>query len=407
MTEPARAQNPIVAWLQATIVGAAVLGLAALLTPPILVPFAGHGVDFAHQAAEPWSLIGQFPQRILWPALAHLCGLGGDRSPVFSQISSGILLAVVFWFCRRHGAAAVDALLVTLAVGLTGAVQLYQVMTCHSDTWNWILMLLLVHHVARRLVFWPLVLLCALSHEMIFFFAPWLVYLRWRQSRCLWAEVAALFVVVGVYQVWRTVVKSVGAVQGYDVAYYLHNHWLPWGTLGLWLLLGMMLVIEFGPILAVVVWGWREDHFGWGRFGPCLYAGCVLSLMAFAYDVQRFASYAFLPLVLASIPFLQWPRGRRVYITLLVLGVGSYLAFHWAPGQAGGWVFDRVSGMMLFHGVPFVHVKFFTEVLPRVWLSALGFAVAVAAIVVAGIRLQCYLAAGAGSVPRTTQNASP
>ncbi|MBL8729151.1 MAG: hypothetical protein JNM25_12010 [Planctomycetes bacterium] len=407
MTPSARAENPFALWLQAAVVGAAVLGLAWLLQPPLMVPFPGHGEYFAQQSVDPWSLQGKFPQRILWPALAHLCGLGGARSPIFSQLSSGVLLAVVFWFCRRRGAAAVDALLVTAAVGLTGAVQLYQVMSCHSDTWNWILMLLLVHHVARRFVFWPLVLLAALSHEMIFFFAPWLVYLRWRETRRLLPEVAALALCAGLYQVWRMVVKSYGAAPSFDVHYYLENHWLPWGTLGLWLLLVLLLLIEFGPMLVVVVWGWRENGFGWGRWGPWLYGGCVLSLMGFAYDVPRFACYAFLPLVLASIPMLARPRGRAVYAMLLGFSGVSYFALHLRMGQDGGWVFDLTRRLIQENGVLEAHWKFFTEALPRAWPWALLVSGLAGAVVVAGRRLGRYLAVSAAIVPRTTQNASP
>lgn len=407
MSPSARAENPLALWLQALLVGAAVLGLAWLLQPPLMVPFPGHGEYFAEQSVDPWSLQGKFPQRVLWPLLAHLCGLGGARSPIFSQLSSGLLLAVVFWFCRRRGARALDALLVTTAVGITGAVQLYQVMSCHSDTWNWILMLLMVHHVARRFVFWPLVFVCALSHEMIFFFAPWLVYLRWQQSLCLVPELVALVAAAGLYQVWRTVVKAFGSVPSFDVYYYLDHHWLPWGTLGLWLLLVLMLLVEFGPLLAVVAWGFGETRFGWGTLGPWLYGGCVLSLMAFAYDVPRFACYTFLPLVLASIPFLQRPRGRTVYAVLLLLSVVTVFGTHLRLGQDGGWVFERARQLIRSHGVLEEHRRFFTDALPAAWPWALLVAALAFVVLAAGTWLRRYLGPTTGSVPRTTQNASP
>ena len=387
MTSSDRLRQQLSSWFVAAIVGALGTALAGLLTAPASAPFPGHGEDFARQAADPFSLVGAFPQRILWPLLAHLGGRLGIGPAMFSQVCSGFLLAVVFWSCRRRSASVVDALLVTAAVGATGAVQLYQLMTCHSDSLNWALMLLLVHHVGRRTVFWPLVLLCALSHEMIFFFAPWLVYLRWRQSGLLGVECASLAAVVALYQLWRMLVRSIGHVQGYDVQYYLTNHWLPWGTPGLWLLWAMMLVVEFGPILAVVVWAWRTDRLSMGPAGPWLLLAGVLSLMVFAYDVQRFASYAFLPLVLGSVPLLALPGGRAVYAGLWGAGICSYLGLHWAKGQAGGWVFDRVSGLMLEQGVPFDHARFFTAVLPLVWPAALGFAAAAAAIFAFGFWL--------------------
>ena len=378
------------AWSVAAAAGAFALGLAALLTWPSPVPYQGHGEDFAKLSAEPLSLVGAFPQRILWPLLAHVTGLGGERSPAFSQVCSGLLLAVVFWFCRQRGARAVDALLVTVAVALTGAVQLYQVMTCHSDTLNWLLMLLLVHHVRRPFVFWPLVLLCALSHEMIFFFAPWLVYLRWRESGSVKRELLSLAVVVALYQGWRTVVKSVGAVTGYDVSYYLYHHWLPWGTPGLWLLWVMLLLVEFGPLLAIVVWAWRTDRLGAGesgRWGPWLYLLCTLSLMFFAFDVQRFASYAFLPLVLASLRFLEIRRARGIFMVLLGVGVGIYQWMHMAKGLAGGWLYLRAANVMAEEGVLGDHSRFFTAFLPRVWWQALCVVAAASIVVAVGLGL--------------------
>jgi hypothetical protein len=217
----------------------------------------------------------------------------------------------------------------------------------------------------------------------------------------------ALFATAGLYQGWRLVVKAFGTVPSFDVHYYLENHWLPWGTLGLWCLLVLLLLLEFGPMLAVVVWGWRENDLGWGRWGPWLYGGCVLSLMAFAYDVPRFACYAFLPLVLASIPLLARPRGRAVYATLLLLSVGSYSGLHLRLGQDGGWVFDLARRLIRDHGVLTEHTKFFTEALPAAWPWALLVAGLAVAIVVAGRWLSRYLGATSGSAPRTTTNASP
>ena len=391
MTGPQSFRVRCAEWLVAAAAGAFALGLAALLTWPSSVPYQGHGQDFANLSADPLSLVGAFPQRILWPLLAHVTGLGGERSPAFSQVCSGLLLAVVFWFCRQRGARAADALLITVAVALTGAVQLYQVMTCHSDTLNWLLMLLLVHHVRRPFVFWPLVLLTALSHEMIFFFAPWLVYLRRRESGSAKRALLSLAVVVALYQCWRTVVKHVMTIKGspvqYDVQYYLDRHWLPWGTPGLWLLWVMLLLVEFGPLLAVVVWGWRTNRLDMGRWGPWLYVACTLSLMFFAFDVQRFASYAFLPLVLGSLRFLETPRARGIYMVLIGVGVGIYKWMHLAKGLAGGWVYLRAANVMAEEGVIGDHSRFFTAFLPRVWWQALCVAAAAAAVVAAGLWL--------------------
>jgi hypothetical protein len=417
MSQPSASRRPAAEYFEAAAAGALVLGAAALMTVPSTTPFAGHGHDFALQSADPLSLTGAFPQRILWPLLAWATGLEGGRSPIFSQVCNWLLLATVFWFCRRRGAVAANALLITLAVGLTGAVQLYQVLTCHSDTLNWVLMLLLVHHVSRPLVFWPLVLLTALSHEMIFFFAPWLLYVRREAGGRLPLEIASLAAVVAIYQGWRLFVKGVGKVQGYDVAYYLHNHWLPWGTPGLWLLWIMLLLVEFGPLLAVIGWAWRTDRLGVvpgrsGRWGPWLYLACTLSLMVFAYDVHRFASYAFLPLVLGSLRFLELPSSRPVYVVLLGATVVSYVAMHWVP-LAGGWVYhfasDRLLHALHVDGVA-DYSRFFTVFLPGVWWQASCFAVAAAGIAALSVGLARRFPqpeGGAAGALRTNRSASP
>jgi len=401
--------------LLAAIVGAVALLLAGLLTPPAHVPFLGHGESFAQQAANPWSLVGKFPQRILWPVLAWCAAQVGIGGAAFSQVCSGALLATVFWFCRVRGAAFVDALLVTAAIAATGAVQLYQVMTCHSDSLVWILLLLLVHHVRRGRLFWGLVFVAALSHEMVFFLSPWLVWLRRANGANVRRELVALFATGGAYAAWLAVVKVFGQSQGLGVLYYLQENWLVLGTLGLWCVWGLLLLCEFGPLLAVVVWGWRTDRLGMGgRHGPLVYALCVLSTMAFAYDVQRFSCFAFLPLVLGAIAFLDAPRRRVIFVVLLLASLGSYAWFHLIPpegvdalasqAKAGGWPYDRVWHYVLEFGshAPGTRGRFFTHVIPHLWLETLLFTAFAAAIVGLGLWL-----ARDQREPRTMRNASP
>src|SRR5262245_28700657 len=192
MAEQERGRKYLISWLAAAAVGAVVLWLSDLLQPPSAVAFAGHGEYFQAMTVDPLSLHGAFPHRILWPLLAHLLGLGGPRAPVFSQVCNGAFLAVVFWFCRQRGARVLDALLVTGACAATGAVLVYKPMACYSDTLMFLLLLLAVHFVARPVVFWGLVLLASSSHEMVFFFAPWLVYLRCQAGGLPKREVFAL-----------------------------------------------------------------------------------------------------------------------------------------------------------------------------------------------------------------------
>jgi len=391
--------------LAAALVGGVLMLLACVLTTPANVPFPGHGEYFAAQAADPFSLVGRFPQRILWPVLAFFAGAVGIGPAAFSQVCSGALLATVFWFCRRHGARSLDATLITAGVAATGAVQLYQVMTCHSDTLNWILLLLLVHHAGRPAVFWPLVFVSALSHEMVFSMAPWLVWLRRHAGGHVVREVACLVATGAAYAGWSTFVRTFGAGQSFDIAYYVQENWLVLGTLALWVLFALLLVCEFGPLLAIVAWGFRQDLALGGRAGTWIYAACVLGMMAFAYDVQRFACHAFLPLVLASLRWLTTGRSRALYATLLALGMGTYVAFHWIPWQAGGWPYERAWHYVLTleAHAPGTRQRFFTVVLPHLWIATLLFTAFAAAIVGFGL----WLRRDQDLEPRTMRNASP
>ena len=421
MAEQERRSQQLVSWLAAAAVGAIVLWLSDWLQPPSAVAFKGHGVYFQEMTVDPLSLHGAFPHRILWPLLAHFTGLGGPRAPVFSQICNGAFLAVVFWFCRQRGAQVADALLATGAVAATGAVLVYKPMACFSDTLMFLLLLLAVYFVARPAVYWGLVLLAALAHEMVFFFAPWLVYLRCQCGGRWQREALGLGIVVAVYAAWRLVVKAGATGVAYDSVYYWKNNfWVPWGMPALWALWAFVLLVEFGPLLAIVVWAWRRGELGMGRWGPWLYLAGILPLMLLAYDVMRFAALAFLPLVLGSVALVRTARGRSVLVVLLVASIASYAWLHPVPEQQGGAEFTRISGEVLSllpgrvekdQPMSLPNAASFTwELLLRTWPIALAAAVAAALVAAVGLWLSRSVPRvqlPAGHEPRTSRNPSP
>ncbi|MBL9078831.1 MAG: hypothetical protein JNL08_15100 [Planctomycetes bacterium] len=417
-----RAPNPIVPWLQAAVVGAAVLWASDLLVPPAAVPLPGHGERFAAMTTAPLALAGEFPQRILWPLLAWACGLGGERAPVFAQVVNGALLAVVFWFARQRSAAWQDALLVTAAVAVTGTVLVYKPMACLSDPLVFLLLLLAVHHVRRPAWFWGLVLAAAFAHEMTFLLAPWLVWLRrcagssWRREAAWLGGTAALF--AG----WLAFVRACGTGASYGIAYYLaSNFWVPWGLPAVWLLLLLEVLVEFGPLLAVVVWALRAGRLEAGRVGFGLLAGCIALLPLVAYDVMRFAVFLFLPLVGAALALLQAPRGRLVLGALTVAAAVCYRWTHPFADEAGGRAFRHLSGQVLGRFIsdrqadvqplstPASGAGYLRDLVADntgIWLGAAGAAVVVVAF---GLWLARSGAPGRGQPrgERTTQNASP
>jgi hypothetical protein len=243
---------------------------------------------------------------------------------------------------------------------------------------------------------WCLVLANSFAHEMVFFFAPWLFYQRLRAGGRWWREGLALGAVAGVYALWRAFafahatgpVRSAGA----------YGYW-PWGTLALWVALLLLWLVEFGPLLAVVAWAMRAGRQGHGRFGPALYFGGLLSTMVFAHDLQRFHGFLFLPLLLASVPFLAGARGRAVYAALLAATAVCYAALHpQTPDAApGGRLLKYVNDGFLRAGAydAFArkgYASMFALAVGALWPLLLGGAAAYALLWWVGGRLRSLVA---------------
>lgn len=347
---PGRAR--LAEWLWAALAGAALLLASDLLVPPPAAPADGHPANFAAAAVAPFAFDGVFPHRILWPLLAHVAGWLGVGPVAFSQVCCAALLAVVCWFARRRGARWVDAVLVAAAVAGSGAVNVYKPQACQPDPLNLVLLVLTVHFAARPVVFWALVLLAALSHELVFFFAPWLVWLRRAHGGSLLRDGAALAATLAVYAAWRWLAAALAppGLQGatYDAAYYIaQNFWVPWGMPAMWALWALVVVAEFGPLLALAASGWRGGALAvamGGRWGAPLYFVCVLSLMLLAYDVFRFATFVFLPVVLGALQLARAPRGRLALAALVVASWIVYARLHPIPSEQGGRAFTDVTG---------------------------------------------------------------
>lgn len=338
--------------------GALMLGVERFL-PGAGEPLDGHGHRFVAMARAPFAFDGEIPQRVLWPALAWLAAKVGIGPLAFSHLCSGLLLAVVAWFARQRTRSWFDATLVAATVAASGAVLLYhQPLTCFSDALNFALLVLTVHCVARPYWFWGLVLLAAFSHEMVFFLSPWLLWLRRANGGSLRQDGPLLLLAVVVYALFRGLVGALAPATGpsYGVLYYiLHNFWVPWLLPGLWALWALVMLAEFGPLLVLAVVAFRRhEPLGGGRGGVWLYLGSLLTLMLLAYDVFRFASFCFLPVVLGAIAVLQRPAGRGVMVGLLVAALGSYAWQHPVPSQQGGAVFTRVAAEMFARAAPLV-----------------------------------------------------
>ena len=383
-------------WLLAAAVGCGLLLLSNLVVAPAAEPFPGHGERFAAMAQNPFAFAGEFPQRILWPILAWLFAFVGVGAVAFSSVCNGALLAVVFWFARRRTGSLGSALLVASAVAASGAVLVYKPMMCFSDTLNLLLLVLLIHFADRAKVFWSLVVLAAFSHELVFFFTPWLIYLRLKNGGRWWPEVGLWGISVGIYGTFRIVLKLLELTGPYDAAYYLENAiWVPWALPAIWMLWGFVVVIEFGPLLIGMFFAGRRGELAkpsgmGGRWWPWLYFPSLLALMLLAYDVMRFAPLVFPPVLLGLVALVSSAGGRGKLAAIVAVQVVCYVWLHPVASEQGGRHFTAVSQLVLENigllaaRTPGDAWTFTSLLLEHYWHWALAASVALVAIVVVG-----------------------
>jgi hypothetical protein len=409
----------------AAFVGGALLWLVAdRIVPAATAAFPGHGERFAAMAQAPFDFDGAFPHRVLWPLLARGASACGLDVVGFSALCNGLLLAVVFFVARARTGRALDALLVAAAVACSGGVLVYQTMACFSDPLNLALLLLAAHFAAQPALFWPLVLLGALSHELMLFFLPWLFWLRLRHGGSLHTDgYVGAALVVAAYGGWRLFVAAQAPPGGYGAGYYVENNfWAPWLLPALWALWLLVAVAEFGPLLAVVAVGWRVRAAAvGGRGGLLLFVAGVPPLMWFAYDVMRFAALFAVPLTLCAADLLRAGGGRaRAGLAALVVAAATTYAWqHPIAAQQGGAAFTRITGDVLQLAAPHVRPGEPVAFAPAMAITgeliarhAWTFAGAAAALVgagVLGLLLARYVGSASvgGSAPDTRRNASP
>lgn len=411
-------------WLLALLGGVALLWASNLLVAPESVPYPGHGERFAAMVAEPLAFTGDFPQRVLWPLLAHVAGWRGVDVVAFSHGCNAALLVVVLLFARSRGLGWLDTLLLGAAIAGTGAVQVYKQITCYSDSLNLLLMVAMVGLAHRQAWFWGLALLASFSHENVFFFTPWFFWLRWQHGTRWRSELPWFLGAFAVHVGWRLFVSAESGGGRYGFLYYLQNNfWVPWLLPALWFLWLLVTLAEFGPLLAVLVWGARTER--GMAVGLTLFVGSVLLLMVLGYDVMRWAAFFGVPLVMLGADLLRRPRGRAVFAGLALAAIAVHVWQHPVGCRPGGQTFTHVGPAMfarvaqvggqgrLPEGQPmaFDDAWWVTrESFADHWLVALVVLASTLAVVAAGFVLARYLPAppptSGGSEPRTTTKPS-
>jgi hypothetical protein len=325
----------------AALVGALAYALSCLVILPGDVA-KGFGIQFQALSSDPPALLGQFPQRILGPFLAWLCGMGGDGFVPFCRVLAAFLLATTFFFGRRRGLADVDAGLVTIAVALTAPVQLYKDhwvgypdALCYAlFLWSWL--------AAGRgaPLFWGLFLLNLMNHELAAFLLPWLWFVRRRAGAPWRVDAVGAALAVGLYGAWYLYVKAAAAGQVFHAGYFADHPLFPGGSVVVWSMALVHLVTTYGPVLAVLAWHQHRREHGRERLHLGIVAGCVCVIFCIAFDWARHSNLVVLPLALASVRFLAAGH-RAAYAGLVALGAALML---WIPPWApNAWPTDALA----------------------------------------------------------------
>ena len=352
--------------------GIAVYLLTCLVEPPQQGPIVW-GIEWAKMSLQPFGFVGPFPHRLLSPLLAHMVGLDGDYYAWFSIVLSVFLLAVVFYFCQQRGLNWVDALLVTSAVGFSGAVQTFKTLVGYSDNLTYALLLIGMLVARNGWAFWAVYFANLCNHELAFFFLPWLLFVRRQAGASLRSDVLGLAITAGLYIAFRLFVAQQAEAQTFTTEYFARNNFLPWGTLALLVLTAVHLLAAFGPLLIVLFWHAGAPHQGLERLHSLLIAAGILSIFAVAYDVVRHTNFMFLPLVIASARFLGSIRASRIYALVLASSIASYLLLG-PPVLAG--ISEIIAECEAYPD----YSRLVTCVLPRIWDQLLGCGIGIVAL---------------------------
>lgn len=292
----------------------------------------GFGEDWELMSEAPFELRRRLPHRLLAPLLAHFIGMGKPHFVLFVRGLSVVLLAVVCFFCRRQGARMLDAALITSAVALTGAVQMYkQNWVGYPDALGYALLFGSMMTARRPVVFWSLFLANLLCHELAVFVLPWLWFLRRRADRAWRIDLVGIAICLAVYGTFYLWVKSAAPQQLFDANYFKDHPLFPGGTVVVWSLALVNYVVAFGPILAVLAWHQHRGEHGAERRHLWIVGVGIAAIFCIAFDWARHSNLIIVPLVIASLRFLA--RGHRLaYLALLVGGAVAMLVVPpWAP----------------------------------------------------------------------------
>lgn len=380
----------------AVVVAVVAYWFSCVLVPPHDAAI-GFGVQWEMVSADPFSFPGQLPQRFLAPLLAWTFGFrGAPEWVLFTRILAGLLLATIFWFCRRRGASVVDATLITVAVALISPVQIYkQNWVGYSDQLTVAVCFWMLLAAPRPVVFWTLYFLALLNHESSVFLLPWAWFVRRAQDARWRGDLLGVTFAVAAYAAFYFYVKSVAPQQAYTNDYFARNPLFPGGAVVVWSLVIAHIVVGFGPLFSVVAWHQHarprapeRRHLWWLSLG-------IAVIYCIAFDWSRHVNLLVIPFVFAAIEFLR--AGHRVLFVGLA-AIGTVLTQIWPQWGIGSWPTTELGQDLAFlmkvgvlvEGERAGDIAFgplsatLGRWLPEIWPALVSFVTALAAIWAAG-----------------------
>lgn len=306
------------------------------LVAPLDAIGGGFEVDWQLMSVDPFALAGRFPHRILVPFLAWLCGFGGDGWLQFTRGLHVLLLGSVCFVVLRHRGALLDALLVTVMVGITAPTQMYKLhWNGYADPICYTLFLWAMIAARNPAVFWSLFFLNLMNHELAVFLLPWLWFLRRRNDRRFGADLVGAGVALAAYGAFYVYVKQTAAPM-FNVDYFVAHPLFPGGTFAVWNLAAVHWTCAYGPVLAVLAWHQHRRESGRERWHLWLVLGSILAIFCIAFDWARHSNLIVLPLVLAAMRFLACGNLHRVvFVGLLALAQGLFWLV--PPWESSAW----------------------------------------------------------------------
>lgn len=358
---PTRPRLPLLL-LQSLLVGLATFAFSCLFQAPVAATW-NFGDMYAAMAEDPFGSRGPFPHRLLGPLIAHALGMSGGRYWLFHHATVVVFLAVVFFAAATRGCSRRGAVVLTLAISITGAVELYKGHVGYPEPITFSLLVASVLSARRTGWFWLLQFVALTNHENALFLWPWLLLVKANANGGLrrgdWVGAG---LVVLAYALFRWAIMVPGD-HVYSFSFYLSDQ-KPMYGLGICTLTVLAIPVGFGAMPALLAWqAWFD---GWRRAGAgaCCVLVAIFGMSWVAADMMRFTSFLAVPLVFAGVRLLHQPRGIVVLFGLAaaskLIMVGQHDIGVLVFTTMGKHLPDPVSAV-----VP--------EVVPELWYVFLGY----------------------------------